>query len=124
MRDYLKKENAPVCDVSEVHPGTVDAVREKLPDEDFLIDLAELFRLFGDSTRIKILYALYENELCVCDLAEALNMSQSAVSHQLRVLKDSKLVKYRRNGKQICYSLDDEHVSRILALGKEHLEEE
>jgi len=123
MKSYLTKENAPVCDVTEVHNNSVEEVRSKLPNDGFLYDLAELFRIFGDSTRIKILYALYEKELCVCDLAEVLGMTQSAISHQLRILKDAKLVRFRREGKSIWYALDDEHVSRILAMGTEHLEE-
>ena len=92
-------------------------------DEEELIDLAELFKVFGDSTRIKILYALFEEEMGVGDLAEVLNMTISAVSHQLRILKANKLVKNRREGKSILYSLDDEHVYKIIAMGKEHIEE-
>ena len=92
-------------------------------DEEKLIDLAELFKVFGDSTRIKILYALFEEEMGVGDLAEVLNMTISAVSHQLRILKANKLVKNRRDGKSILYSLDDEHVYKIIAMGKEHIEE-
>ena len=86
-------------------------------------NLAELFRVFGDTTRIKILYALFESELCVGDIAAALGMTQSAVSHQLRVLKANKLVKFRREGKTVFYSLDDDHVRSIIALGMEHVEE-
>ncbi|MDD2992165.1 MAG: metalloregulator ArsR/SmtB family transcription factor [Pygmaiobacter sp.] len=104
-------------------PVGVEAVRENLPDDEILYDLAELFRVFGDSTRIKILYALFESELCVGDIATLLNLSQSAVSHQLRLLKGSKLVKFRREGKTIFYALDDEHVRAIIALGMEHVEE-
>ncbi|MBD5445349.1 MAG: helix-turn-helix transcriptional regulator [Lachnospiraceae bacterium] len=88
-----------------------------------LYDLAELFKVFGDSTRIKILYSLFENELCVYDIARLLNLSQSSVSHQLRILKTSKLVKFRREGKSIFYSLDDEHVREIISMGMEHVEE-
>ena len=91
--------------------------------ENELIDLAELFKIFGDSTRIKILYSLFDTELCVSDMATILNLSQSSVSHQLRILKDAKLVKFRRDGKAIFYSLDDEHVRMILSLGMEHVEE-
>ena len=98
-------------------------MRDELPDEETLYDLAELFRIFGDTTRIKILYALFESELCVGDMAQALGMTQSAVSHQLRVLKSSKLVKFRREGKTVFYSLDDDHVRSILSLGMEHVEE-
>lgn len=94
-----------------------------LPKEETLYDLAELFRVFGDSTRIKILYALFESELCVGDLAQVLGLSQSSVSHQLRLLKASKLVKFRRAGKSMFYALDDDHVRSMIALGLEHVEE-
>ena len=104
-------------------PAAVDKLREELPDDEVLYDLAELFRVFGDSTRIKILYALFESELCVGDIARLLGLSQSSVSHQLRLLKSSKLVKFRREGKAIFYSLDDEHVRSMIALGMEHVEE-
>lgn len=93
-------------------------------DEEILYDLAEVFKVFGDSTRIRILYAMLDYELCVGDLTERLKLSQSSISHQLRILKDAKLVKYRREGKQIYYSLDDEHVKKIIRMGLEHLEEE
>jgi ArsR family transcriptional regulator len=92
-----------------------------MPEEEMLYDLAELFRIFGDSTRIKILYVLFEAEMCVCDIAELLRMTQSAISHQLRVLKQSKLVKFRREGKTIYYSLADDHVRTIIGMGMEHL---
>ncbi len=92
-------------------------------EENMLYDLADLFKLFGDSTRIKILYTLYEQELSVSEIAEELKMTVSAVSHQLRVLKQGKLVKFRREGKQIYYSLDDDHVKTIIAMGREHIEE-
>ena len=92
-----------------------------MPDDEVLYELADLFRVFGDSTRIKILYALHDNELCVQDIANAVALSQSAVSHQLRVLKDSKLVRFRREGKTVFYSLADSHVSSILAQGMEHV---
>ena len=94
-----------------------------LPDDEVLYELADLFRVFGDSTRIKILYALHDSELCVQDLANAVQLSQSAVSHQLRVLKDTKLVRFRRDGKTVYYALDDDHVRSILSLGMEHIEE-
>ena len=93
------------------------------PPEEILYELAELFKVFGDSTRIRILYVLFEHELCVGDIAESLNMSQSSVSHQLRILKDAKLVKYRREGKSIYYALDDDHVYHIIEMGMEHVEE-
>ena len=106
-----------------VNPDLADAVKKNMPDDEYLYDLSELFRIFGDSTRIKILYSLFDSELCVGDIAAILNLSQSSVSHQLRILKDSKLVKFRRDGKSIFYSLDDDHVRSILNLGMEHLEE-
>lgn len=95
----------------------------EMPDDEILYDLADLFKIFADSTRIKILYALLESELCVCDIAQQLGMNQSAISHQLRVLKQSKLVKYRRAGKAILYSLADGHVRAILDQGMEHVGE-
>lgn len=104
-------------------PDVVERLRADLPDDEALYDLAELFRVFADSTRVKILYALFESELCVGDIAQLLNLSQSSVSHQLRILKSSKLVKFRREGKAIFYSLDDDHVRSIIALGMEHVEE-
>lgn len=111
------------CDFYQVHENVVKAVNDKMPDEDKLYDLAEIFKVFGDSTRIKILYVLFEAEMCVCDIAELLSMSQSAISHQLRVLKQSKLVKNRREGKTIFYSLADEHVRAIFNQGMEHIME-
>ncbi|MDO5550787.1 MAG: metalloregulator ArsR/SmtB family transcription factor, partial [Lachnospiraceae bacterium] len=105
------------------HEELVKAVNEKMPDEDELYDLAELFKVFGDSTRIRILYVLFEAELCVCDIAQTLNMTQSAISHQLKILKQSKLVKSRREGKQVFYSLADDHVRTIIDQGREHIEE-
>ena len=94
-----------------------------MPQDEVLYDLAELFKVFGDSTRIKILYALFEAELCVCDMAQLLGLTQTAVSHQLRVLKANKLVKFRREGKNIFYSLSDDHVRSILGQGMEHIRE-
>jgi transcriptional regulator, arsR family len=94
-----------------------------MPPDEMLYDLAELFKIFGDTTRIKILYALFEAELCVCDMAQLLGLSQTAVSHQLRVLKGNKLVKFRREGKTVFYSLADDHVRRIINQGMEHVEE-
>lgn len=93
------------------------------PPDEILYELAELFKVFGDSTRVRILYVLFEHELCVGDIAELLHMSQSSVSHQLRILKDAKLVKFRREGKSIFYALDDEHVYHILEMGMKHVEE-
>ena len=105
------------------HEEVVKNVLENLPADEILYDLAELFRMFGDTTRIKILYALFESELCVGDIAQLLNLSQSSVSHQLRILKDSKLVKFRREGKIMFYSLADDHVRTIMKIGMDHVEE-
>ena len=100
-----------------------EKVRGALPPDEVLYDLAELYKIFGDTTRVKILYALFESELCVGDIAQVLGLSQSAVSHQLRILKQSKLVKFRREGKAVYYSLDDDHVRSMLSMGAEHVEE-
>ena len=111
------------CDEYCVHSNVVLKVHKSMPDEDELYDLAELFKVFGDSTRIKILFALFESEMCVCDIAESLNMTQSAISHQLKVLKQSKLVGNRRDGKSIIYFLADNHVRTIIDQGLNHIEE-
>ena len=111
------------CDFYQVHEDVVKAVTEKMPDEDELYDLAEIFKVFGDSTRIKILYVLFEAEMCVCDIAQLLNMNQSAISHQLRILKQNRLVKSRREGKAVFYSLADGHVRTIINQGLEHIQE-
>lgn len=112
------------CEAVEIHKDRLKIVSETLPDENELYDLAELFKVFGDSTRIRILYVLFEAEVCVCDLAEALNMTQSAISHQLKILKQNRLVKSRREGKSIFYSLADDHVKTIIAQGREHITED
>lgn len=117
------KNDVDCCEITEVHEDLVRLVNETMPKEEELYDLAELFKVFGDSTRIRILYVLFEVEVCVCDLAEALHMTQSAISHQLKILKQSKLVKSRREGKSIFYSLADDHVRSIIDQGKEHIEE-
>ena len=111
------------CEAVEVHEDLLKLVREKLPAEESLMDLAELFKVFGDSTRIRILFVLFEAEVCVCDLAEALSMTQSAISHKLSILKRNKLVKCRREGKSMFYSLADDHVRTIVSQGMEHIEE-
>lgn len=112
------------CDTIEVHEELLKIVDETMPEETELYDLAELFKVFGDSTRIRILFVLFEAEVCVCDLAQALNMTQSAISHQLKTLKQNKLVKSRREGKSIFYSLADDHVRTIISMGREHIEED
>ena len=111
------------CDCTVIHEETVNQVREKMPEEEILYDLAEIFKVFGDSTRIKILWALDEAEMCVCDIAVLLNMTQSAISHQLRVLKQANLVKSRKEGKVVYYSLVDEHVRQIFDQGLIHINE-
>ena len=111
------------CDLLHVHQEIVDQVQKEMPDEDILFDLSELFKTFGDSTRIRILYCLFASEMCVCDIATLLNMTQSAISHQLSVLKKSKLIKSRREGKVIFYSLADTHVRMILNQGIDHVTE-
>ena len=111
------------CEEICIHAELLKKARENMPDEDELYDLAELFKVFGDSTRIRILFVLFGSEVCVCDLAETLNMTQSAVSHQLKILKQAKLVSSRREGKSVFYSLADEHVRTIIDQGREHIEE-
>ena len=111
------------CEYMYVHQDVVNKVKQDMPQDETLYDLAELFKVFGDSTRIKILYALFEAELCVCDIAQLLSVSQTAVSHQLRVLKNNKLVKFRKERKNVFYSLADDHVRRIIDQGIEHVEE-
>lgn len=117
-RDVLK------CECTTIHQDIIDSVRSNMPLEKNLCSIAELFKVFGDTTRIKIICALFEAEMCVCDIAYLLNMTQSAISHQLRVLKQARLVKYRREGKIVYYSLDDDHVKHIFNLGLEHINEE
>ena len=111
------------CECLHVHTDAIKAVKALLPSDETLFELSDLFKLFGDTTRIKILYLLFEKELCVCDIAALLNMTQSAISHQLKVLKNSKLVKFRREGKVVFYRLSDNHVKSIIAQGMEHLTE-
>ena len=115
------ERDMPCCEFLHAHEALIAQVTESMPDEMMLYDLAELFKVFGDSTRIKILYVLFESEMCVCDIAQLLGMTQSAISHQLRVLKANKLVKFRRDGKTVFYSLADNHVRTIIDMGMEHL---
>ena len=111
------------CDCTVIHEDIVNSVRDSMPHEESLYDLAEIFKVFGDTTRIKILYALFASEMCVCDIAVLLNMTQSAISHQLRVLKQARLVKYRKEGKIVYYSLDDDHIKQIFDQGLIHITE-
>ena len=111
------------CEYIHVHEDIVEKVKNRIPPEQELYDLAEFFKVFGDSTRIKILYVLFQAEMCVCDIAQLLGLTQTAVSHQLRVLKNAKLVQFRREGKTVFYSLADSHVRTILDQGMEHVAE-
>ena len=119
----VHEENCELCEEKCEHRNLIETVNRHMPDIDTLYDLAELYRIFGDSTRIRILYALFESEVCVCDIASVLNMTVSAISPQLRVLKAAKLVKYRKEGKTCYYSLADDHVKTIIAQGVEHIKE-
>ena len=118
-----EKEAVETCEVAHDHRETVEELESEMPEEELLYDLAELFKVFGDSTRIKILYALRQSEMCVCDIVELLHMTQSAISHQLRVLKQAQLVKFRREGKSVLYSLADSHVHAIIDQGMDHVGE-
>jgi ArsR family transcriptional regulator, lead/cadmium/zinc/bismuth-responsive transcriptional repressor len=118
------ENNIEVCNCIEVHKDCVSCVKENMLSDNVFSSLSELFKVFGDYTRIKIIYALLKKELCVCDIAEVLGMSQSSISHQLRVLKGARLVKFRKEGKVVYYSLDDEHIGSIFNAGLEHLEHE
>ena len=109
------------CEQSHCNPDFAKKIDSMMPDEDQLYDLAELFKIFGDSTRVRILYLLLESEMCVCDIAQCLSMNQSAISHQLRVLKNADLIRFRREGKTVIYSLADDHVRMILSCGMEHI---
>lgn len=118
------RKYAEQCDDDVVHTDVLGRVRAQMPDEDILYDTAELFKVFGDSTRTRILSALFVEELCVCDIAELLAMTKSAVSHQLRILRQTKVVKSRRSGKEVFYSLDDDHIVKIYGMAIEHLKED
>lgn len=111
------------CDCNVIHSDLIDQVKGTMPAEESLYDLAELFKVFGDTTRVKILCALESAELCVCDIAALLGMTQSAISHQLRVLKQARLVKHRREGKVVYYSLDDDHIGAMFRQGLAHVGE-
>ena len=123
-RAALEQGDIETCSFLHVHADKVEQVRSLLPDEETLNRLSDLFRVFGDGTRIRILYVLFEQEVCVCDIANLLGMTQSAVSHQLRVLKSARLIRSRRDGKTIYYSLSDDHVRTLLSQGTEHISEE
>ena len=123
-RERIRQEiEEGTCEFMHVHEQIVDRVEKVMPDEQQLLDLSEFFKIFGDSTRIKILYVLSQSEMCVCDIATLLQMGQSAISHQLRVLKQMRLVSFRREGKTVFYSLADSHIQTILDQGMEHINE-
>lgn len=111
------------CGISIIHEEVIKNAKNEMVKEETLYDLAEFFKIFGDSTRIKILNALFLSEMCVCDLASLLGMTQSAISHQLKILKQSRLVKFRRCGKIVYYSLDDQHIKQIFDIGLTHVTE-
>ncbi len=117
----INQSSTDTCNCTVIHEEVVNEVKKSMPKEEKLYDLAELFKVFGDTTRIKILHALFEAEMCVCDIAALLKMNQSAISHQLRVLKQAGLVKFRKEGKVVYYSLDDDHVKNIFEQGFEHI---
>ena len=122
MTRDVSAHDGEMCDVTMIHRDAVLSARKALPDEELLFELAEFFKVFGDTTRVRILYALHHTELCVCDLSALLSISQSAISHQLRLLKAARLVRNRREGKVVYYCLDDDHVKEILDVGVEHLQ--
>ncbi len=119
----MEKLEVEHCEMTCIHCDTVKAVQEHMPEAEELKELADFFKVFGDSTRIKILYVLFQSEMCVCDLAQTLDMTQSAISHQLRILKQMKLVANRREGKTVFYSLADGHIKTIMNQGMEHIRE-
>ncbi|MBQ4579291.1 MAG: helix-turn-helix transcriptional regulator [Clostridia bacterium] len=120
----MSERSVDTCSFLCVHEDVVAQVKRSFPEEERLLRLAELFKVFGDGTRVRILYVLLEAEVCVCDLATLLGMTQSAVSHQLRILKTARLIKSRRDGKTVFYSLADDHVATLLRQGMEHISEE
>ena len=124
MRSIMSEQNELIkCDCNIIHQEVIDKVKADLPDPSHIQDLANLFKVFGDPTRIKILSALFQAEMCVCDMASLFNMTQSSISHQLAVLKQARLVKFRKDGKVVYYSLDDNHVQSIFDQGLIHINE-
>lgn len=122
-KDKILEDDQEICESVVIHKEVVENTKTKIPDDTSLNELADFFKIFGDSTRVRILWALSLNQMCVCDIAALLNMSQSSISHQLRVLKQNKFVKNRRDGKVVYYSLLDEHISYILKQGLTHISE-
>jgi len=119
----LTDDNIELCQEYFLHEDRLEDAREGRPTEEMVYDLVELFKVFGDVTRVKIIYVLLESEMCVCDIASLLDMTQSAISHQLRVLKKARLVKFRKEGKTVFYSLDDQHIDKIFSFGLDHIKE-
>lgn len=115
------KKDIELCEIQCIHEEDVKEVKEKMIDDKIILDMADFFKVFGDATRVRIMYSLFEKEMCVCDIAAVLEMNQSAISHQLRILKANRLVKFRRKGKVIYYSLDDDHVKEIFDKGLIHI---
>lgn len=120
----MEKEPVELCEVSTIHSDVLERVRQQMPSEEPVYEVSELFKVFGDSTRARIICALNIEEMCVCDLAALLNMTQSAISHQLRLLKVSRIVKSRKQGRVVYYSLDDGHIGQIFAMAFDHVMEE
>ena len=120
----MEKSEIERCSCTIIHQEVVDEIKAVMPAEELLYDLAELFKVFGDTTRVKILHALFRSEMCVCDIAALLGMTQSAISHQLKILKQTRLVKFKRDGKVVYYSLDDSHIKDIFDLGFKHIQED
>ena len=121
--DYDENKEVEICECTHTHRKLLEQVRKIMPDEETLYDVAELFKVFGDSTRTNIICALFESEMCVCDISALLKMTKSAISHQLRVLRQSKLVKARKKGKEVFYSLADDHIEKIFEMAIEHIKE-
>lgn len=119
----IDKFNDEKCEVTLIHEDNVKKAVNELPDDELIADLSDMFKIFGDQTRVKILMALESGELCVCDIAAVMDMSQSAISHQLRVLKQSNIVKTRREGKVVYYSISDDHVKEIFDIAMVHVQE-
>lgn len=121
IKETVEDDSKALCEKFCIHPQTICLAKKNMLEEKTVQDLAEMFKVFGEPSRIKILHTLSQQEMCVCDLAEALNMNQSAISHQLRLLRNAKLVKFRKEGKEAWYSLDDDHVITLLCQGLEHI---
>ncbi len=122
-KNIENKNNVEICKCNVVHEEIIKKVKDEMIAEETLQDISDLFKVFSDSTRIKIIFALFKSEMCVCDIATLLQMNQSAISHQLRVLKQARLVKYRKEGKSVYYSLDDNHIEEIFHMALEHINE-